>query len=155
VTVARAGATPREIVEAIRRPALRVVVNAGGYLEGVARRFLAGADIRAIPDNAAVRDAFARGDADAAMTNTFEAPRWGAGLSGVEAVGPLTSDVTAFWVRADQADLAEKLDAWLLDEEASGRLQGLRAKWLGSGDGGPTARPVDGLVAATAERLAL
>jgi cyclohexadienyl dehydratase len=149
------GATPREIVDGLRRPGLRVVVNAGGYLEGVARRLLAGAEIRAIPDNAAVREAFARGDADAAMTNTFEAPRWSAGLADVQAVGPLTSDVTAFWLRADRSDLAEALDAWLLDAEASGRLEELRAKWLGAAGGGPVARPVDALLAATAERLAL
>ena len=150
-----AGPTPHDLLDAIRRPTLRIVVNAGGYLEGVTRRLLSGSEIRAIPDNAAVREAFVRGDADAAMTNTFEAPRWKAGLSDVETVGPLTSDVTALWVRADRGDLAETLDAWLLEEEASGRLERLRAKWLGDDSGGPTARPVDALVAATAERLAL
>jgi cyclohexadienyl dehydratase len=128
-------------------------VNAGGYLENVARRLLDGADIRAIPDNAAVRDAFARGDADAAMTNTFEAPRWSAGLAGVAALGPLTNDVTALWIRADRADLEEALDTWLLDEEAAGRLTSLRARWLGASE--PAALPVDALLAATAERLAL
>ena len=153
--VAISAAAPRQVVEAIRRPGLRVVVNAGGYLEGVARRFLSGSDIRAIPDNSAVRDAFVRGDADVAMTNTFEASRWQTGLLVVEAVGPLTSDVTALWIRADQTALAEALDAWLLEEEASGRLERLREKWLGSGGGGPAARPVDALIAATAERLAL
>ena len=139
----------------IDRPELRVVVNRGGHLERVARRLLHHADVRAIADNQGVRDALARGEADAAMTNTFEAPRWKEGLGGIEAIGPLTRDVTALWVRADRPELGQELDAWLLAEEESGRLDALRAKWLGPGGDGPTARPVDALLAATAERLAL
>jgi cyclohexadienyl dehydratase len=137
------------------RPELRVVVNRGGHLERVTRSLLHAAKIEAIPDNAAVGSALARGEADAAMTNTFEAPRFRAGLAGIEQVGPLTKDITALWVRADQSELAEHLDDWLLAEEASGRLDQLRTRALGPGGGGPTARPVDALIAATAERLAL
>ncbi len=166
VPVARGGA-----VLLLRRPAwakdagnglggldrreLRVVVNRGGHLERVARRLLHQADVRAIEGNQGVREALARGEADAAMTNTFEAPRWKAGLEGVEEIGPLTRDVTALWMRADRPELGDELDAWLLAEEESGRLDALRARWLGPGSGGPTARPVDALLAATAERLAL
>lgn len=152
---ARGRAAARAAVQAIDRPALRVVVNRGGHLERVARDAFARADVRAIADNAAVRDAFARGAADAAMTNTFEAPRWAAGLDGVERVGPLTNDVTALWVRADRADLAARLDAWLLDEAARGVLAARRGRMLG--DAGDTRAPpaVDALLAATAERLAL
>jgi cyclohexadienyl dehydratase len=149
------GTDPRAALAALDRPELRVVVNRGGHLERVARELLHNATISALPDNAPVRDAFARGDADAAMTNTFEAPRWADGLGGVEQLGPLTSDITALWVRADRGDLADTLDTWLLDEEESGRLAALRATTLGPGGGGLTARPLDALVAATAERLAL
>jgi cyclohexadienyl dehydratase len=140
---------------AIDRPALRVVVNQGGHLERVARGLLHSAEIRAIADNDAVFAAFARGEADAAMTNTFEAPRWAEGVSGVQQLGPLTQDVTAIWVRADRGDVADRLDAWLLDEEESGRLAALRARWLGAGAGPRAALPVSALLAATAERLAL
>lgn len=142
-------------VDALDRRELRVVVNRGGHLERVARRLLRHADVQAVPDNGRVREVFAAGEADAAMTNTFEAPRWKAGLEGVEELGPLTHDVTALWIRADGPELEAALDAWLLDEEASGRLGALRAKWLGPGAAGPAARPVDALLAATAERLAL
>jgi cyclohexadienyl dehydratase len=146
------GAAP---LAAIDRPALRVVVNQGGHLERVARGLLHAADIRAIADNDAVRAAFVRGEADAAMTNTFEAPRWAEGAPGVEQVGPLTQDVTAIWVRVDHAEVAERLDAWLLDEEESGTLAALRTRWLGPGAGARAALPVSALLAATAERLAL
>lgn len=142
-------------LSALDRPALRVVVNQGGHLERVARGLLHAADIRAIPDNDAVRAAFARGEADAAMTNTFEAPRWAAGLDGVERLGPLTDDVTAIWVRADRTDLEERLDSWLLAEEESGRLSALRAEWIGAGAGPRAALPISALLAATSERLAL
>jgi cyclohexadienyl dehydratase len=142
-------------VEALDRPELRVVVNAGAHLERVTRRLFHSATITAIPNNAGARDAFLRGDADAAMTNTFEAPLWSAstGTTKLEQVGPLTHDTTALWVRADRGDLAESLDEWLLAEEESGQLSQLRAKALGGG--APTARVVDALLAATAERLAL
>jgi cyclohexadienyl dehydratase len=150
-----AGADARAELAALDRAELRVVVNKGGHLERVARSLLHAATIVALADNAPVREALARGEADAAMTNTFEAPRWAEGLLGIEQVGPLTSDITALWVRADRGDLADRLDAWLLDEEESGRLGSLRARTLGPGGDGPTARPVDALVAATAERLAL
>lgn len=147
-------AMPTELA-AIDRPGLRVLVNQGGHLERVARSLLHAADIRAIADNDAVRAAFARGEADAAMTNTFEAPRWAAEAPGVEQLGPLTQDVTAIWLRADRADVADRLDAWLLDEEESGRLAALRTRWLGPGAGPRAASPVSAILAATAERLAL
>lgn len=143
------------LLASIDRAGLRVVVNQGGHLERVARGLLHLADIRAIADNDAVRSAFVRGEADAAMTNTFEAPRWAAGAPGVEQIGPLTQDVTAIWMRADRGEVADRLDEWLLDEEESGRLAALRARWLGQGAGPRAASPVSALLAATAERLAL
>jgi cyclohexadienyl dehydratase len=121
----------------------------------VTRGLFHAAEIEALGDNGAVRDAFADGRADAAMTNTFEAPRWAEGVPDAVAIGPLTHDVTALWLRAEDESLAADLDAFLLDEEASGRLDALRQKTLGPGGGGPTALPVPALVAATAERLAL
>jgi cyclohexadienyl dehydratase len=126
-----------------------VLVNQGGHLERVAQSLFHAADIRAIADNDAVRAAFARGEADAAMTNTFEAPRWAAEAPGVEQLGPLTQDVTAIWVRAERGDLAERLDAWLLDEEESCRLGALRTRWLGPDAGPRAASPVSALLASS------
>ena len=149
-----AGQDPKSAVVALDRPELRVVVNQGGHLERFTRQILHHAVIRAVPDNAAVRDLLARGEADAAMTNTFEAPRWAEGLAGVERLGPLSRDVTALWIRADRGELEERLDEWLLGEEASGRLDALRGSTLGAG-AHKTAEPVSALFAAMAERLAL
>jgi cyclohexadienyl dehydratase len=142
-------------LRAVDRPELRVAVNRGGHLERVARSLFRQAQVQAIPDNAAVREALATGQADAALSNTIEAPRWAQGLTGIELLGPLTQDVVAIYVRADQPQLAAQLDAWLLAQEQSGELGALRSRYLGPGAGEPTALPVQALLAATAERLAL
>jgi cyclohexadienyl dehydratase len=142
-------------LRAIDRPELRVAVNRGGHLERVARSLFRQAQVRAIPDNAAVREALATGQADAALSNTIEAPRWAQGLTGIELLGPLTQDVVAIFLRADQPHLAHRFDTWLLRREQTGELGALRARYLGPGAGEPTALPVQALLAATAERLAL
>ncbi len=139
--------------KALDRADLRIAVNKGGHLERVTRSLFKTATIVAIPDNTKVRDALARGEVDALMTNTFEAPRWASGIDGVERLGPLTHDVTAFWMSSDRSDVADRLDAWLLEEEASGRLGALRTQWLGGGEAAAT--PVGAILAATVERLAL
>ncbi len=142
-------------LHALDRPELRGAVNRGGPRERVARSLLHLATIRAIAENSAVPGALAQGEADAVLTTTFEAPRWAAVLGTVEALGPLTEDTVALYVRADRPDLEARLDAWLLAQEQSGALAALRARHLGPGAGGPTALALDALLAATAERLAL
>jgi cyclohexadienyl dehydratase len=142
-------------VRALDQPALRVAVNRGGHLERVARSLFHQAQVTAIADNAAVREALAQGQVDAALTNTLEGPRWAEGLEGLEHLGPLTRDVVALYVRPDQPRLAAQLDAWLMAQEESGALGRLRARYLGAGAAEATARPVEALMAATAERLAL
>jgi cyclohexadienyl dehydratase len=113
------------------------------------------AAIRTLPENSAVPETLAHGEADAVFTTTFEAPRWSRGLDGVETIGPLTQDTVALYLRTDEPDLEARLDAWLLAQEESGALARLRARVLGAGNAAPTALPLDALLAATAERLAL
>jgi cyclohexadienyl dehydratase len=146
---------PLVLLRALDRPDFRLAVNRGGHLERVARAHFPHARILAIPDNAAVREALASGQVDAALSNTVEGPRWGEGLTGVELVGPFTRDVVALYVDASLPELATDLDTWLLRQEESGALGELRARYLGPGATGPTATPVDALLSATAERLAL
>lgn len=156
--VSKTGSGPEEplaVVHALDRPDFRVAVNRGGHLERVARAYFHAAQILAIPENAAVREALATGKADAALSNTVEGPRWAEGLSGVTLVGPFTRDVVALYVRANESRLAADLDTWLLAQEELGKLEELRALYLGPGGAGRTALPVDALLAATAERLAL
>lgn len=142
-------------LRAIDQPELRVAVNRGGHLERVARSLFRQAQVQAIPDNAAVREALATGQVDAVLTNNSEAPRWAQSLTGIERLGPLTRDVVAIYVRADNPQLAAQLDAFLLSREQGGFLGALRIYHLGPGTGEPTALPVQALLAATAERLAL
>ena len=67
-------------------------------------------------------------------------------------LGPLRQDGTAIWVRSDQGDLADRLDAWLLDREESGEIAQLRTRWLGAGADPRAASPVSALLAATADQ---
>lgn len=119
---------PLALLHALDRPDFRVAVNRGGHLERVARAHFHHARILAIPDNAAVREALATGQADAALTNTTEGPRWAEGLSGIERIGPFTRDVVALYVSPSRAELAADLDAWLLRQEESGALGQLRTR---------------------------
>ena len=145
----------REPLSGVDDPSLRVAVNAGGHLERVARARFPLAQIHAIADNAAVRAALVEGSVDAVVTDTLEAPGWLRGLSGVRQIGPFTRDRKAYWLRAQHADLAARLDAWLLEAEREGVLEALRIEWLGAGPWTRTAAPLEALLAACDERLAL
>ncbi len=147
---------PSAKLAAIDRPELRVGVNRGGHLERVTRALFHRAEIRTFAVNGEVREGLARGDVDAIMTNTFEAPRWRAGLRDVSTIGPLTHDVTALLFRSDREELAESMDVWLLDEEESGHLDALRARSFSDERTSAGLEPsVDAILAATSERLAL
>lgn len=146
---------PARALEQLDDPSVEVAVNAGGHLERVTREHLRSARIRAIPDNAGVRDALSTGQVDAIVTDTLEAPGWLQGLAGVRLVGPFTRDRKAYWVRPDDPGLATRLDAWLMAAEADGRLAALRTEWFGDAAGRRTATPVDALLASCDERLAL
>lgn len=146
---------PLTLLRALDRPELRVAVNRGGHLERVARARFQKATLLTIPDNAAVREALRTGQADAALTNTIEGPHWAEGIEGLEHVGPFTRDVVALYVEPSRAELASDLDTWLLAQEARGTLAQWRARYLGPGGAGTTATPVEALLTATAERLAL
>lgn len=136
-------------------PELRVAVNAGGHLERVARARFRVARVRAIADNDAVPEALRRGEVDAAVTDTLEAPRWLARVPDAVVVGPFTADWKAYWLRAEDATLARALDAWLLAREADGSLAAMRRRWFGDVAMPATASPRPALLAACDERLAL
>jgi cyclohexadienyl dehydratase len=139
------------------RPDLRIGVNAGGYLEQVARRRFPRATLLAIPSNQAVREALLAGSLDAAVTDSLEAPRWrrGAGAEELGQTEPFTRDRKAYLVRTDRPDLAADLDLWLLERERDGTLEALRREELGAAAAGPVATPVGALFAAIDERLSL
>lgn len=162
VPVARSGAvvlvrkpTLVSSIGEVDRRGLRLGVNAGGHLEQVARTHFPKTTLVAIPSNAAVLRALQSGTVDAVVTDTREAPGWELAVADVRRLGPFTQDRKAFLVRADEKALASDLDAWLLEREADGSLAGLRRRHFGRTPGPATALPLEALVAALDERLAL
>ena len=135
--------------------AARIAVNEGGHLERVARTRFPRARIVAVPNNAEPPRLLAAGDVDAALTDDAEAPLWERTVPGSRAVGPLTRDVKAFWVRPARADLAASLDRWLALREEDGTLAARRAEWLATQTSPAAAAPLPALLAAIRERLEL
>lgn len=154
VALLRVSAAPGSL-DALDRPGITLAVNAGGHLERATRARFPAATVRALPDNAAVLHELVSGRADAAVSDTLEAPAWIAKAPDLALLGPFTRDRKAWLVRADAATLAADLDAWLAAREADGTLATLRARWLGAAASGPTAAPLPALLAAMDERFAL
>ena len=133
----------------------RIVVNAGGHLERVARRLFPAATLRPLSPNSAVRQALLSGAADAAVSDTLEAASWLEGTSGFRVLGPFTRDWKAYWLPAGAGERASDLDAWLLAREADGSLAALRARYLPEPAREPSATALVALGAAIEERLSL
>jgi cyclohexadienyl dehydratase len=141
---------------AIDRRDVRVGVNAGGHLEGVAREHFRLATLVVIAGNEAVRKALLGHEVDAAVSDTLEAPSWSeAADEPLDVFGPLSRDRKAYLVRADLGSRADDLDAWLLARERDGTLPRLRREQLGEQAPLAAAGPLGALVAALDERLAL
>jgi cyclohexadienyl dehydratase len=143
-------------LEGLDQPVVRIGVNAGGHLERVAAERFPRATRVAIPDNAAVLQALLDGTVQAVVTDSAEAPSWLAALPPDYAThGPFTRDRKAALVAPSRSDLAVDFDAWLALRERDGTLDALRATHFGPGPWPRTAEPLDALLAAVDERLAL
>jgi cyclohexadienyl dehydratase len=140
---------------ALNSSAVRIGVNAGGYLQGVADAQFPRATRVAIPDNAGVLDALMSHDVHAVVTDNVEAVVWKTALPGLLQLGPLTRDRKGYLVRPDRPELAADLDRWLMAREADGSLVALRAEYLEESAGPATATPLFALMAAVDERLSL
>jgi cyclohexadienyl dehydratase len=136
------------------RDDVRIAVNAGGHLERVGRQHFPAARLVPIEGNARVPEALRRGEVDAVLTDSAEAPTWRAALPGLAVLGPFTRDRKAWLVQPWRPELATDLDRWLLEREADGRLAVLRAAHLGA-QAEATALPLPALLAALCERLDL
>jgi cyclohexadienyl dehydratase len=141
--------------EALDAQSIRIAVNAGGHLEGVAHAKFSHATLLAIPDNAGVVKALSDGAVDAAITDSAEASHWEAELQNVKRLGPFTQDRKAFLVASGENELAADLDRWLLEREKDGSLDALRREQFGPGPWTRVAEPLPALVAAIDERLSL
>jgi len=148
--------TTNDWLRALDDARLRLGVNRGGHLERIARERLPHAQIVTFDDNRLVPAALARGEIDAALTNTIEEARWRkqAGAD-IECVGPFTREYVALYAPKEAATLTADLDDWLIRAETSGQLTRLREGAFESTAAERTALVVPALLAATAERLAL
>jgi chorismate mutase len=140
---------------ALNQSKARIGVNAGGYLERVARDQFPKATLLAIPDNGAVLDALIAGSVHAAVSDTAEASLWLGAAVGAKQLGPITRDRKGYLIRADRPELAAQFDRWLLAREADGTLAGVRGLYLGANAGPAVAAPLTALLAAVDERLSL
>jgi cyclohexadienyl dehydratase len=101
--------------------------------------------------------ALVSGEADAAVSDSLEAPVWMAEHPGLVLLGPFTRDRKAYLMPSDSDRLATDLDAWLLAREADGSLERLRRGHLGAAAAASTgqAAPLRALLASLDERLSL
>jgi cyclohexadienyl dehydratase len=115
--------------DALDQPGVRIAVNAGGHLERVARARFPHAAVEAVADNRAVLPRLADGTADAAVTDTAELRGWM--RPGLRVLGPFSFDFKAYLLPADRADLALRVDEWMVAREADGYFNSERVRWLG------------------------
>ncbi|MFN8545003.1 MAG: transporter substrate-binding domain-containing protein [Candidatus Binatia bacterium] len=111
-------------------PGLRLGVNAGGYLERVARRLFPHTTLVTSAGNQALPGLMETGTVEALLADDVEADVFVPRLPPVGRVGPLTRDRKAYLVR--DPGLAVELDGWLRAREADGILADLRGRWLGT-----------------------
>ena len=133
----------------------RIGVNAGGYLERVARRLFRRAEIVPIGDNRQLAGHLRAGAVDALVSDELELPLFRRVVPDADALGPLTNDRKAYLAR-DPA-LADELDAWLRAREIDGSMAALRARMLGPQWGArhtAVASDLDALLALIELRLA-
>jgi cyclohexadienyl dehydratase len=110
-------------LNALNRPDVHIVVNAGASNEAFARTKLAAAQLTVHGDNVTVFDEIAAGRADAMVTDGVEVDHQSAVHAGVlcpaKVAEPFTHDEKAYWLEPDP-DLLALVNAWLDDEIASG-----------------------------------
>jgi cyclohexadienyl dehydratase len=138
---------------AVDQPSIRVAVNAGGHLERLARARFRQATILPTTMNLSLPDLVVRHQAEALLTDSFEAPHFLATHPTLRALPAFGRDRKAYIVRRADGELREWLDQWLLARETDGFLTGLRALWLGRELVRP--HPLAALFALMEARLAL
>lgn len=118
-------------VAAIDQAGVRLAVNAGGHLEQVARTRFHAATILTTPKNMELPALVEQRQADALLTDSFEAPQFLTRHNRLSALPAFGRDRKAYLVRRTDGPWREWLDRWLADRERDGVLPGLRHHWLG------------------------
>jgi cyclohexadienyl dehydratase len=130
VAVRRERAAELASLEQIDRPGVRIAVNRGGHLEGVARTRFRRAEILTVDDNRTLADRVLRGEVDGAVSEQLEVAAWPVGTFAV--VGPFTRDRKAYAVIHTRPELLRQLNEWLAARERDGWLNDQRRHWLSS-----------------------
>lgn len=118
-------------VASVDRAGVRLGVNAGGHLEQVARTRFPTATILTTAKNMELPALVEQHQADALLTDSFEAPQFLAQHSRLSALPAFGRDRKAYLLRRSDGPWREWLDRWLTDRERDGFLPGLRQRWLG------------------------
>ncbi len=133
----------------------RLGVNRGGYLESVVRAAFRRAQIVPIDDNTSLGLRLRRGEVDAVVSDSMEAPHFLA-AGGLMTLAELGRARKAILVRRGDSQLRDAVDRWLAAREEDGWLDGLRRLHLGTtGDLSPAQRRVEALVSLIEQRLGL
>jgi cyclohexadienyl dehydratase len=117
-------------VAAVDQAGVRVVVNAGGHLEQVARSQFSSATIVATLKNTELPTLVADHRADALLTDSFEAPHFLAEHQNLSALPAFGRDRKAYFVRRADHEWRAWLNQWLAERERDGFLPALRRQWL-------------------------
>jgi cyclohexadienyl dehydratase len=116
-------------VDALDRPDVRIAVNAGGYLEQLARARFPRATIEPQANNRIVPERVREAEADAAISDSAEAQFWlGPDL---HALGPFSTGYKAYLLPVGDDALAARIDEWLVARERDGWLDAQRLRWIG------------------------
>jgi len=141
-------------VATINQAGVRLAVNAGGHLEQIARTRFEKATILPTPRNRELPTLVETQQADALLSDSFEAPQFLAKHDRLAALPAFGRDRKAYLLRRSDAELQNFLDDWLLDRESDGFLPGLRHRWFGENKP-PSFSPLGQIFALLDLRLAL
>ena len=140
---------------AVNQPGVRLVVNAGGHLEKVARSRFPALSLITTPNNLSLPDFIQDKRADALLTDSLEAPHFLAEHPQLRALPPIGRDRKAYMLSRSNDELRNWLDAWLQERETDGFLPDVRRRWLGDEAVQQPFPPLAGLLALIDLRLAL
>lgn len=130
VVVVRAEEADRvQRIDWLDAPNVRIAVNRGGYLEGLAERRFPTAQLTATSDNTRLPQMVLEGEVDAVVAERFEAQTWE--KLGLHASQPFTHDLKIYMASPAQDGLVRILDDWLVQRENDGWMSKLRRKWFG------------------------
>ena len=142
-------------LDALDRKGVSIAVNHGGHLERVTRKRFPRATVLPTTPNEAVPLRLAAREADAVVSDTREAPLWRADHPDWIVLGPFTRDRKAVLAAPGREALLAELDAWLLGAVGRRTLDVLRLQHLGDDPRSAHVTPLDGLLSAMDDRLAL